>query len=98
MSSVFSIMIIQCNECQGTGSYRGMAEPKGVAVVCLRCSGTGSIEFRYVKFEKRLPRTDIQKVYRSRGPTIMSCGPTGAFITYAEFERKVKYHDNQGNQ
>lgn len=34
-------MRIECDACGGTGLYSGFAEPKGVAVVCGRCSGRG---------------------------------------------------------
>lgn len=77
---------IECSSCGGTGLYAGFAEPQGEAVVCLRCSGTGWEEFSYKPFTTRKPRSDIKYVRRSRGTTILGCGPTGSCITYAEFQ------------
>ena len=77
----------ECGACSGTGLYRGFAEPKGTAVVCLHCSGTGCETIRYKPFEKRHGRRDIQWVQRSRGSFIVTgVGPTGGKITYAEFQ------------
>ncbi len=75
----------ECSSCSGSGLYRGMAEPRGVAVVCLTCKGTGCAELRYKPFVKRRERTDVDEVRLSRGPTILSCGPTGEAIPYREW-------------
>lgn len=77
----------ECKSCQGTGLYRGMAEPEGVAVVCLQCKGTGCVEIEidYIPFTERKRRNDVEKVYLSRGSFILSCGPTGESVTYDEF-------------
>jgi hypothetical protein len=75
----------ECGACRGTGLYRGIAEPKGVAVVCLRCRGTGCEELEYVPFTERKRRDDVQTVRQSRGSFILSCGPVGDSVTYAEF-------------
>ena len=75
----------ECGSCRGTGLYRGMAEPKGVAVVCLRCNGTGCAEVEYTPFTERKRRDDVQTVKLSRGTFILSCGPVGDSVTYSEF-------------
>ncbi len=75
----------ECGSCRGTGLYRGMAEPKGVAVVCLTCQGTGCQAIKYTPFNTRKHRTDVKTVQLSRGPTILSCGPVGNAITYSQF-------------
>jgi len=75
----------ECGSCGGTGLYRGMAEPKGVAVVCLRCGGTGCSEIEYMPFTERKRRDDVETVRLSRGSFILSCGPVGSSVTYAEF-------------
>ena len=75
----------QCRSCRGTGLYRGMAEPKGVAVLCLNCGGTGCSEIEYTPFTERQRRDDVATVRLSRGSFILSCGPVGSSVTYAEF-------------
>lgn len=77
---------IECDACDGTGLYRGFAEPRGVAVVCLRCGGTGCAEIRYEPFKRRKGRRDVQTVRYSRGTFIgTGVGPVGGSVTYAEF-------------
>lgn len=75
----------ECGACSGTGLYSGFAEPKGVAVVCLQCNGTGCHEISYIPFICRKPKANIKTVQLSRGSFILSCGPAGRRITYAEF-------------
>jgi len=77
----------ECDACAGTGLYSGFAEPAGVAVVCLRCDGTGCAKVTYKPFSGRKARRGIKTVRLSRGTTLMSgVGPTGkAEISYAEF-------------
>lgn len=77
----------KCESCRGTGLYRGMAEPKGVAVVCINCKGTGCREIKYEPFVRREPRNDVQTVRLSRDSFILSCGPVGNAITYDEFQQ-----------
>jgi len=73
-----------CLACDGTGLYRGMAEPEGIAVVCLICDGTGFKERKL--FVRRMPRKGINTVRRSKGSFIATgVGPTGSSITYQEF-------------
>ena len=76
----------ECGSCRGTGLYRGMAEPEGVAVVCLRCEGTGCREIEYTPFTTRKRRGDVTTVRLSRGSFILSCGPGGTSVSYAEFQ------------
>jgi hypothetical protein len=76
----------QCDSCQGTGIYHGFAEQRGVGVICLNCDGTGCAIIKYVPFESRKVRKDIQTVQRSRGSFIgTGVGPAGKSITYNEF-------------
>ena len=51
-----------CKECSATGLYVGFAEPKGTAVVCVRCGGTGCQEIQYVEFKKRRRRRGVSRV------------------------------------
>ena len=77
----------ECNACGATGLYRGFAEPEGVAVVCLRCNGTGAMTIEYVPFKQRLTRSDVKEVRRSRG-SFLPCGvgPMGPVISYEQFQ------------
>lgn len=80
-----AVIEMQCSACNGTGIYHGMAEPKGVGVVCLRCQGTGKQTITYIPFTGRKKREDIDVVRLSKGSTILSCGPTGTEISYQDF-------------
>ena len=81
-----NIIDIECSACQGTGLYHGFAEPPGVGVICVKCVGTGKVEFRYTPFTKRKTRTDIRTVQHSRGSFIgTGVGPVGPSLTYQEF-------------
>ena len=76
----------ECESCDATGIYRGMAEPEGVGVICRVCSGTGSVKIEYVPFTSRKRRKDVGTVYRSAGTFIAGpIGPTGKSVTYSEF-------------
>jgi len=61
---------MECRSCEGTGLYSGMAEPKGVAVLCHTCQGSGCEKLSYKPFTKRKPREDIVTVRRSTESTI----------------------------
>ena len=76
-----------CNGgCGGSGVYAGCAEPKGVAVVCLACDGTGKQTSYFEPFVKRRQRKGIHWVQRSKGSFIMTgVGPMKNRITYPEF-------------
>lgn len=58
----------QCDTCEGTGLFQGMAERDGFAVVCYKCGGTGK---RHEKIEyddppkKRKVRTDTIQVIQA---------------------------------
>jgi hypothetical protein len=81
----------ECGACGGTGLYCGFAEPKGTAVVCLRCDGTGCANIEYTPFERRKAKRGVHTVQRSRGSFIgTGVGPAGRSITYAAFERGEK--------
>jgi len=80
------IVRAQCSSCNGTGVYSGFAEPKGTAVVCLTCNGTGCEKIRYTPFKGRKIRRGIQTVRRSSGTFIATgVGPRGGSVTYKEF-------------
>jgi DnaJ-class molecular chaperone len=75
-----------CSACDGTGLYRGFAEAKGEAVVCLRCQGTGCEDITYTPFIKRKERSDVHMVYLSKGSLIVTgVGKCGGSVTYEAF-------------
>ena len=76
----------KCAACGGTGLYRGMAEPAGVAVICIQCKGTGCDDLVYEPFTGRKPRVGVLFVHCSKGSFIMNCGPTSKPVTYADFQ------------
>jgi hypothetical protein len=79
---------IECRACRATGLYSGFAEPKGTAVVCLRCGGSGSENLEYKPFTKRRLKRGIKTVSLSRGSFIVTgVGAHGSSITYAEFQK-----------
>lgn len=81
----------ECSSCQGTGIYRGFAEPQGVGVLCLNCDGSGCRTMEYTPFTGLKKRNDVRTVQRSRGSLIFAgVGPTGSSITYEEFLRGKK--------
>lgn len=76
----------ECASCDGTGVYKGFAEPKGVGVVCLTCGGSGCDTIKYKPFTERKHKAGIQTVRRSRGSFIgTGVGPTGGEVTYEQF-------------
>jgi hypothetical protein len=80
---------IQCQSgCGGTGLYCGFAEPKGTAVVCLGCNGTGKQKFGYTQFTGRRVRKGVKTVFNSRGSFIgIGVGAAGKSIAYADFRK-----------
>ena len=76
----------QCGSCSGTGVYCGFAEPRGVGVVCIECSGSGKSKIVYTPFEGRKRRSGVNTVRRSAGSFLATgVGPTGNSISYEEF-------------
>ena len=58
---------IECQACEGTGLYSGMAESLNCAVVCQTCKGTGKCHyvFNYSDFHGRQPKPEIKWVYEA---------------------------------
>ncbi len=76
----------ECTACGATGLYVGFAEPKGTAVVCISCDGTGCMEISFKPFICRKGKRGIAIVKRSAGTFIPTgVGPTGEPVTYQEF-------------
>ncbi len=69
---------IECQACQASGLYIGCAEPKGTAVICIQCNGTGCDTIHFKPFITQKGKRGIEKVTRSQ---------TGNYITYQEFRQ-----------
>lgn len=79
---------VECSVCCGTGLYVGFTGPKGTAVVCVQCDGTGCAEIRFTPFTHRNDTHGITSVSRSSGSFISTgVGPTSTSITYQEFQQ-----------
>ncbi len=100
---------IQCQACDGTGVYVGMAERHGAAVVCYQCKGTGKYNYvlEYENFKKMNIRKNIKRVYKSSygfciAPTKIPTASGGVIdletegISYEEFKiGKLPEHTRQ---
>lgn len=81
----------ECIACDATGLYSGFAEPKGTAVICLECDGSGCKEICFTPFTRRKGRRGIDIIRRSQGSFIPTgVGPAGGAITYKEFQQGKK--------
>lgn len=77
---------IECKACNGTGLFRGFAEPEGTAVVCLNCKGTGGVDLTYIPFTRRKEREGVRTVQLSRGSFVATgVGSGGRSISYQDF-------------
>jgi len=79
----------ECSSCGGTGLYCGMCEPKGTAVICCRCGGTGCEKISYTPFTRRKGKQGVNTVSWSRGTFILNAGPGKASVSYRDFENGV---------
>jgi len=80
----------ECGDCRATGLYSGVCEPKGTAVICVRCGGTGCEALSYTPFTVRRRRGGIQTISRSRGAFILTgVGRIGDEMTYSQFEERI---------
>jgi len=57
----------ECGSCGGSGLYCGFAEPKGTAVICHGCAGTGATTLRYKKFTHRKRKRGVKRVLGDGG-------------------------------
>jgi hypothetical protein len=83
---------VACEACRATGLYKGFTEPKGVAVICLRCGGSGGRVLHLVPFKGRQVRSDVATVMYSGGSFIgASIGPDPdrPQMSYEEFLNTV---------
>lgn len=81
---------IECRECDGSGIYRGFAEPQDVGVVCLECGGMGKQTLTYLPFQGRNRRSDVKVVRRSRGRSILTgVGSKPKEVNYEDFLKGI---------
>lgn len=75
----------ECNACDGTGLYAGMAEKSGFAVQCSRCEGTGcaSVKIEYTPFRQRKLREDVGRVLEHNPGIVVGTDKEG--LTYESF-------------
>lgn len=83
------IIEIKCNQCKGTGLYRGMCELKGCAVICSDCKGTGKTTFKYEEFKRRVKRDDVVRVFESAFGFIHGADSKGG-CSYSEWLKGAK--------
>lgn len=76
----------ECQSCSGTGLYRGFAEPKGTAVVCCSCKGTGQTENGKVLFSGVKKKVGVERVYVDGGMWMFRSDKSKT-ISIEEFEK-----------
>lgn len=85
-------ILVHCRDCGATGLYQGFAEPKGHAVICITCNGTGAEKISYSPFKKRKQKQGIEYVCISVGKSLITgVGGVRKKIPYAEFLKLKKY-------
>lgn len=77
------IILEECQTCDGTGLYV-TDEEKGIAAVCIKCSGTGKLVHNHtiVPFTGRKERDDIRLVFQLNPE---ECTPIREALPYHEF-------------
>jgi hypothetical protein len=57
----------RCQDCKGTGVYKGFAENDGFAVICFTCKGTGCYhtKYEYDDFEGKIFDSSIHTVLKT---------------------------------
>lgn len=70
---------IECQSCNGTGVYSGMAERDGAALVCHTCEGKGKKQhvFRYNEFTGRKKSEKVKRVYKAGYGFVIGTGVIG---------------------
>ena len=79
----------ECSACGGTGLYCGFAEPKGMAVVCRQCGGTGCDTISYKPFDHRKRKRGVKVVLCDGGIWFARDGNEKT-IPVEEFYKKMK--------
>jgi len=67
----------ECQSCNGTGLYCGMAERNGFAVVCHTCNGTGKHKFTHCYNDftvRRKPDKEIGRVLQTNPGIVVGTG------------------------
>ncbi len=83
-------IVVECEDCGGTGLYSGFCEGQGKAVVCLGCGGTGAQKLRFKEYTGRKRKNDINSISYSRGTFIATgVGAVGESMSYSQFKDKI---------
>ena len=84
--------IQECDVCEGTGLYVGLAEKNGAAVVCNDCEGSGRqhIKREYQEFKGQKHREDITRVFATTAGIVIAPEITQGGVPY-----EVWKHDPQ---
>jgi hypothetical protein len=80
---------IECDACNSTGLYCGFAEPKGTAVICYQCNGSGARTLSYKEYTGRKRRRNIQRVLTDGGLWMTRTKSEAPTISIKEFNKKV---------
>jgi len=80
-------VMARCEDCNGSGLYRGMMERDGQAVVCMACAGRGWYRIVWKPFKKRARRRGVTQIRTGSGLILDNPKPTD-WMSYAEFERQ----------
>ena len=80
---------VECGSCSGTGLYCGFAEPKGTAVICRGCGGSGAETIRYKEFTGRKRKRNVQRVMTDGGYWFTRGKGEQPTISIKEFYEKV---------
>ena len=84
-SLVFQSQEVQCPTCEGTGIYRGIAEPDGVGKVCRDCKGTAKQIRKFVPFTGRIVRNDVTHVVAADEGVLHTPYTEQGSISYEDF-------------
>ena len=80
----------ECQSCNGTGVYKGMAERDGFGVVCYTCKGTGChvFEHTYEDFTERKPASGVKHVIQTNPGIVVGTGNSYKFTDFGGISYK----------
>lgn len=83
----------ECESCQGTGVYAGMAERYGTAVVCYSCRGTGKVhrKITYRDFEGRRKIDSVKWVVLANPGFVIGYGSDFGGMAYDKWFAGVPF-------
>jgi hypothetical protein len=80
-------IIAECETCNGTGLYIGLAERNGLAVVCNHCNGEGyrKIEYKWKTFKEKKIIPNIKKVIKKNSGFVLTPELTSGGLKYVDW-------------